>query len=338
MYPRNWLEGEGDRLYYGLGDVTRPAGYPREGDARAMLDRFCRLTSAEGVRRFAVKYGVLGICEEHKLPASHNPRPTPRPSSGAVTWCSPSGWGDRNAREGFAMWDPIDRWLHYARLANGLLAISVPLHEGRPAPAALWETVFEDHAADAENWADVRTECAGLAKDVGIGRSRLAHLVQEWLATAGVGVSFTWPMDSPAPSAPRFGAGTFGILGIQLALTISQTTVSVCSRCQQRYARTDRAPAHGRRNFCGACRSHPDPGGALRLQAMRERDRQIRELLDRGLSAGAVATKLHYPIEQVRGAAERRKKKRELGYARQTTSKRVGSKRFSPLRAGRTRT
>jgi hypothetical protein len=120
-----------------------------------------------------------------------------------------------------------------------------------------------------------------------------------------------WHMDSPAPEPPVFGASTFGILGIQLALTISRTVVVVCSNCQTRYMREGRAPQVGRRNFCGDCRSATvDPGRAIRLRAMRHRDNRILELVDAGLAKRAAAKRLGETPERVRDAVRRRASRR----------------------------
>lgn len=235
-----------------------------------MLDRFTHIRNASDVLAFAKRFGVLGICK-HGLPASHNPPPQPHPSGGR---CAPSGWTERSASKGYAMWDPIDRWLHFARLARTLLDLGAALHGGKPGPLDLWEEAYEDYQ-DRPDWEDVRSELAATSGHVPLSRALLSRLVNEWLRMGLVRMSFRWDSGERVPRPPEFAADTFGIIGVQLALTIAGAEFYRCDVCGRRYARTGRRPQKGRRTLCERpeCKKEAN---RLRVQTSRDKEARFR--------------------------------------------------------------
>lgn len=310
VWPRTWIEG--DRLCYGLPSDSNV--HPAYGTTAGMLDRFWKIERAEQIPAFARKHGVLGFCT-HLLPASHNPEPWPAPGPGKyeIKGCRPQRTED--VRE-LVFFDPVDRWLHYARLARALIAIAVALRGDKPGTREQWETVFEDHR-ETERWPQIQRECELLATSVDDSRFYLSFLVNEWLGTGGVRMAFRWPMQSETPELPTMAAGTFGLLGIQLAMTVADARLYQCNGCLRRYARTGPRPQAGRRNYC------PDCGETARTRNsqrdLRELDRRILDRFDSGRSGRAIARDLRITTGRVHGAVNRRaarKKARPAGRAR----------------------
>jgi len=106
---------------------------------------------------------------------------------------------------------------------------------------------------------------------------------------------------------PFLAAGTFGILGMQLAFTLAQAELTVYSGCGRDYPRTGRRPQAGRLNYC------PDCGERTRSRdAQREFRRVDREILgrrDKGGSISAIASEMDLDRERIRAAIKRREKR-----------------------------
>lgn len=297
VWPRTWIDG--DRLCYGLSSDRNSR--PAYGTTAGMLDHFCKIERAEHIPAFARKHGVLGFCE-HPWPASHNPGAWPAPGVGKyeVKGCR------RRRIEGrreLVYFDPVVRWVHYAQVARALIAIAAALRSSKPAAREHWETVFEDHR-ETEGWPRVQRECELLATSADHGGFQLSFLVNEWLGTGGVRMAFTWPMHSGTPDLPTMAAGTFGLLGIQLAMTVAAARLYQCDGCRRRYPRTGRRPQTGRRNYCADCGERARTRNSQR--DLRELDRRIFEQFDSGRSARAIARDLGITTGRVRSAVNRR--------------------------------
>jgi hypothetical protein len=301
VWPRVWLDG--DHLCYGL-DAKHPGAGPKEGDARGMLDRFWRIEQPKQVLAFASRYGVLGICE-HGLPASHNPERLAGPGTAEREGCRPP----RAETAELVYLDPLQRWLHYARLARSLLDVAAALADGRPGAPSQWEAIFEDHLGTAaEPAARERVTLLSRPDAVPQGRFYLAYLVNEWLAIGRVGMRFRWPMDRDAPELPTLAAGTFGLIGMQLAFAIARADLRRCSSCGRRYPRTGRQPTRSRRNFCPDCQGKA--ANSLRQRELRALDQKIIRLRDAARPRTAIARELGIDPERVAAALRRRDRRR----------------------------
>ncbi len=298
-WPRVWLDG--DRLYYGY-DPERPKLRPIEGDSVGMLNRFWRIARPQQVVDFADRYGVLGICE-HGLPAPHNHARPRAPGDSQVGECRPQRVGTRER----VYFEPIDRWLHYARVARGLLDVAAALHYGDPGARQDWAAIFADDGADTDP--DERAILLSEPRAVQKGRIMLALLVNEWLDMGQVGMSFVWPFRSGAPELPTLAAGTFGLLGMQLALAIARADFRRCSSCGMRYPRTGRQPTRTRRNFCNDCKDKA--ANNLRQRELRALDQKILQLADVGTLRRDIARTLRITAARVADAIRRRDGRRK---------------------------
>jgi hypothetical protein len=241
-----YLALEGDRLYWEWWTPDH-RGHTRERDATGALDAFLRIQNGRDVLRFAQRYGHLMLCRDG-VPASHHRPPLGEPPG----WCPPLG-----AEEG-RNWEPVDRWLYYVRRANALVRVAAALHGGELGQESDWR-ILSEHAALPRESLHTR-------------RSHLAAAIWGWLDLARVQPGLTW--DTHPPELRLWsGAGTFGVLGVQLLIAVSQSHgLAVCTSCSRPYLREQRAVQAGRGNYCPAC---GERGGArVRKQRQRERERQ----------------------------------------------------------------
>lgn len=203
---------------------------PQFVEPAGMLDAFVRIRTADGVLRFARRFGVLGLCEHH-LPASPSPMPA-RFHGGTARGCTPRGWDERLCRE------PIGDWLCLVAQARAMLSIAAAIH-CRETPSR-------------EDWAvlvntGVLTPHAG--KDRALDRRYLAAAVQWWLLTSRLGFWFEWRGEDPEVG---LFASTFDHLTAQLVNAISRSySMAICDACGLPY-RAQRQPRTDRRNYCRA--------------------------------------------------------------------------------------
>ena len=211
-----------------------------------LLDQFVHLADApaEHILRYAQRWGVLFLCEQHRLPTSHNPRPLYTAVSGQVTWCVPP----RGANGTY--WEFLEDWRHFARQARALLSIAVRLYQEHTGAAADWGTVYERMA---------QTGPPGQG-DLAAERFALTLCVNEWLILGDVRPQFSWiDRHNTVPKITFGGGGLFGALAVQLALAISQTDgLVLCSACGAPYV-PERRPRSDERHYCVACRDAGRP-------------------------------------------------------------------------------
>jgi len=229
---------EGDRLVWSYLHLEE---HWHEADPKGMLDAFVRIQDGAGALRFALRYGVLGICE-HGLPATHNPPPLePRGTGIAATWCYPLGW-----RKSLC-WEPLDRWFHFAGQARAMIAIAANLRQDKPGLANDWLAVFAAHPRQK-----VDALCQRLGQSVEAGRFYIRSLLLEWLTWGNVRPELNWPVLQQSPSL-SFTGGTFGLLGVQMLFAIAAAhSIALCSGCGTPYLRKHK-PRPDRRNFCPSC-------------------------------------------------------------------------------------
>lgn len=270
-----YLEVVGDRLAWSLFDPTDSDVVPREKDSKDALNRLVRIKDDRGVQRFAHRYGVLGICS-HGLPAEHNPPPAYLQSAAYDSSTAMPPWCKHLQLSPDVSYDPIDRWLHFARQARALLHISVALREAKAGSLADWETVYEDLPAPTR-----RAEAAAQSPEM--TRYHLYRTVEDWLAMGNVRLR---PGGYGAKGPPLLAGGlTFGVLAVQLLLAViqGQEVLALCDGCGALYSREKRAPKAGHPNYCTDCR--PKVAARLRKRRWREnpgnRDKE-REARQRG--------------------------------------------------------
>ena len=204
-----------------------------------MLDRFVRITNGSDVERFAMKFGVLGICQ-HGLPSSHIPQPVILTES----WEPCPFWAEQPE---WLYWEPIDAWLHYVRQMRALLSLAVDIRNGVPGRKKDWEVAYS-HLLPSSDWGLAMLSLTG--KKLDFDKTALAERVTAWMKFGDVRPGFVW--EKGAASFELTGH-TFGILGIQLLFAATKTQAyAICDGCGMPYNRK-RKPRKDRRNFCPDC-------------------------------------------------------------------------------------
>ena len=219
-------------------------------DVRDMLDTFIRIKSDEGVRRFAERFGVLLLCEEHGLPSGHvTQEPTPELLLGG---CWPRLADDDQFRL-----EPLEGWHRLVAEARTMVSIGASLHRGTvPAPER-WDILGE------LPWVGLWT-----GGSLASAKRRLSIYVNRWLEMAGAELAFLWSEGEPEL---ELGGNTFQLLSLQLAQTLSRSTFSVCDGCHEPYQRRGRRAPRGRNNYCPDCRK--TRAARVRKRASVERQR-----------------------------------------------------------------
>lgn len=296
------IELHGNHLHWTMGTPPEPAGrteiyifpgaseetrrakafeYPKQEpgvDTAGALDQFIKISTGEDVERFARRYGVLEFCE-HRLPASHNPRPVSMPLIGLVS--SPSVWipveagmarergflieerGERPWCEPIGI-EAIEDWLFWARMAGSILNVAVAVRDNRPTSAEDWTAILTE-----EKNAPRLVET--LVSQRWVAQVYLAQAVNLWLRIADVRPALSWPIGTNRPSL-EFPTIQFGVLGVQLMTAITGAqSLTVCDGCGRPYVREGRRPQAGRANYCSVCQGNKVPD---RDRQRRRRDRR----------------------------------------------------------------
>jgi hypothetical protein len=188
---------------------------------------------------FAKRWGVLMLCPEHGLPASH------AATCAAIVYL-PDWQGSES----------LLRWLIYVKWARSIMRAAASLHQGV--------------ALTSEHLEELRLDGAFAPREDDIDGQRwaLAWLVNRWLQVANVRPILTWgkfPLigtgDRSAPPRVRLshGGSIFGVLAVQLATSAAarepRAEIETCHQCGEPVVRRRRSRSNFR-VFCDkpACR------------------------------------------------------------------------------------
>ena len=263
-------ELDGDSLVWSVFGEDADA-WSTERDTDGLLDAFQRIREPADVPPFVLRYGSIKICE-HNLPMTHVPvqwDPAALPPHGEA-FLGPGPFTE-----------PTSRWLHYSRLARGILEVASTVYDDPPRTPRreVWESIFEDNPA-AQSAIDAASRAPFIASQ------QLSVQLNEWLILGDVGPlvigSLTSPTDSdpPIPTPPTLrlaSPSTFGLIGLQLIQAVTRSRdLHNCSGCGLFYERRGRKAKTGQRNYCPTCRARGIP------QRDRQRDWRVRHPQARG--------------------------------------------------------
>lgn len=214
--------------------------------SKGALDAFLQITSAVAVKAFAQRYGPLGLCGQHLLPASHNES------------CQPG----RLPGRGQVHWEPVSRWLEFVGAASAMLHLTVD--------------VRKDRAGEEKDWLDAARlfEHPDLPDDIlqvmvslfsggpTAAREGISFLAYRWLEMGDVRPMVNWEDGEPKLelAAAMLKPPLFRVLASQLTLAVAGANeMAQCSGCSVLYLREDRRPRKKERNFCPTCRKSSIP-------------------------------------------------------------------------------
>lgn len=226
------------------------------GPGRDMLAKFVKLAEAppEAILSYARIWGMLGVCERHNLPCTHNPPPfTVRTLAVGVSsvWCQPQWSNDEGFRES------VETWQGFSRLMRALLNIASDLHLDRQTCRDDWHSAFTDgpgslvlllNEMGIKNWGfaldypDMWKEPSEIQWQV---VERILNLMLEWGNVRPI-----FQVTKGTPSIKMGSEGLFGALVVLLMFAIGRMDgFAICTACRESYP-PKRRPRIGQRNYC----------------------------------------------------------------------------------------
>jgi hypothetical protein len=252
------LDG-GFLVYRPAADAGDSTDY-RAIDYSGALGAFLAIRDADGVLRFAQRYGPLGLCE-HKLPAEHNPTIFDPVGIDRGLGCQPVRRSTDDGEDECI--EPVDVWLRFASQAHAILDVAASLHLNRSPSARSWRLAMGDAAPPAPLDPGRRADC----------REWLSISISWWLHFDPPRPAFHWRKRKPDVVLV---CGTFGHIALQLAAACAGVAdVMFCDGCRQLYRREGRRAQAGRRNYCTDCRAKRIPQRDA-LRDFRQRQAQQR--------------------------------------------------------------
>lgn len=278
------LDSAGEHLIWGHTQEKSKEANPGAGT----LDAFIRLWrgTAEDVLRFAKKWGVLHLnkdgrpCRGYALPIDEQ-------------------WSE-----------PIERWKHFSRRANAVLDIAAALAQGKVGSEDDWASLsaivlpglgqqLDERRGGSlfAHWArcggqEYIAKAAGKRRAVRTERVLLSLEINLWLELGEVRF-----LVHPIPLEQGIwhllinqNGSLFSAIALQLALTLANARIFMCSGCGMPYARQKRAPRAGSANFCERC----GRDAAVRQADQRRREKMAtaRRLHEAGKSPQEIAKEL----------------------------------------------
>lgn len=273
---------------------------PINDDPDGMLQKFARIADANGVLRFARKYGVLQLCG-HWLPAMHASPGAPWtvPTEQAIP-CGPFSSPEFSMGRQPVNCEPIAVWRSFARRVAAYLRLVVAARRDELGAAADWDTFIEDWPSQMEgdpfdygtalrnpaaaSWdllSDARSRNPkGDAEhwrpaSLWAARGRLAWEVSQWLTLGGAAPRMIWTDETPTF---RLMGGTFATIALQmLQASVGDWRLPVlCFACGQSFT-PRRKRVFGKPSFCTRekCRR-----AANKLRQRRHREKQAKQQED----------------------------------------------------------
>lgn len=268
--PRD-IQIDGDRLVWSV----QGARYKRARSG--MLSDFVGICTKADYRSAilscARKWGVLGICQGHSLPCSHNQyahglldgvQPclpmlvTPLPRNGSA----------------FQFWEPLALWGEWSKKVSAVMGIAAQLDDGKKASFQDWNIVKGIRDSGSEE-----SGTAPYVRDLGTARRELAWELDSWISIGQVRPRIAWSKQKSdwrlSLDAVSTGPNLFGLIALYLATEVAGTGkgIAFCSSCGDSYEPERRLnPKY--RNYCPKCRGESGKQAARRDAARDFRRRQ----------------------------------------------------------------
>jgi hypothetical protein len=291
------IQLHGDHLYWKIDGIEEWTSL-----SPGLLESFWCLRNASPaeILQFARKHGVLELCEEHGVPASHshpNCEWMLASTDGSVPWapgawaCEPLAIWRRFATQAYALakvasrvligqlglpedWDDVD-----FRMADDRVWLSPHAYAEVLSPAnstPVFRGAREDLLLEPEGRAIPIFDAAGNEWDpLTLEKHVIKWRIAWWFRIGNVGPIFTWRNDEK-PAIEFGGDGLFGAIALQIALALGQSAgLAICDHCHEFYRPPHRRPKTGQRHFCPTCQDIGIPN-RYSLADWREKKRRER--------------------------------------------------------------
>jgi hypothetical protein len=232
-YVEPGISLEGGELVLREGDLEDP-GQNVEAAPQDLLTRFVKLqdrANDAAIHSFAKSWGLLGLCEAHRLPARHK------------------------ASCHRADSEPTDAWRMWARGANLLWKSGSDVASGRG---------LDDAARTELAWFHLETGGRQLPWPPWGPRSKpdakdsrnVALEVGRWLGLGPVALNFQWRWKDPQPTLSLVATSLFSAIALSIAQTMPEGRLSLhsCEGCHEWFA-----PKRKTQRFCPQCRADGVP-------------------------------------------------------------------------------
>jgi hypothetical protein len=233
------------------------------------------------VLRFSQQWGTLGICENHGLPACHNP---PNAWNYHHGGCWPKLWKRRPPLRS----EPISAWKDLILKFRNILRVASLLYGGSvPTTADLRscspETIGLSDLDPPDAWHFV----FGLVRWI-VGRADLNV------------VPFPPRKNAGAARIKLMGSGLYAALATELMFAVCRTDgLAICSACGSPFIPV-RRPRAKQRAYCELCRKRSKAPVRDAMRAYRKRIQDAVGLSGTGLSVAEIAEQLSLPNERVK--------------------------------------
>lgn len=200
------------------------------------------------ILKYAKRWGVLELCEKHRLPTTH------------MFPCQPLGTAG----------EYLDEWRAYAKIAAAILEISQRLDDGKLGALQDWKALRETNWFSLEldwmktgyRWTASRRLHAETEE-----KMLIAHFINQWLALGNVRPRAEW-FNANKGLTVRLGIrGLFGALAVQLLEIAGRYVLAACSECRKFYY-PRRRPKASQNRYCPDC----DAAGIPLLRASQWRN------------------------------------------------------------------
>jgi len=252
--PEVLLSDDAESLYVADDEAYwYEAGEPVTISVRT-LSEFIRLADEPSTRvhHFANRYGLLGLCEKHALPYAHDRSPL-RSINLSSTVSLALDYRCTSAVE-----ERIEDWRYYSRRFRKILEIRQCIWIGETVAAAEWKEI------GVSVWSLNRSATIDKQKRF------LAHAVNTLFLACGIHPVITWDAEPFIGFGSRDRMTLFAALTMQLAMTIADCKIAVCSECHSTYTPGRRAH-RGEANYCPRAKCQR---ASVRNRVQRHRDRQ----------------------------------------------------------------
>ena len=134
-------------------------------------------------------------------------------------------------------------------LAFALSEVTEAIHEGNPGERDDWTKILI--------WLDLAGKGEAVPQGVKLRRLLMAASIERWLKQPNCYLpSVLWSGDSL--QVKPVALGVLGVVGLQLAVQLTRTPVTVCSGCGRVIEPSSRA-TRGKRRYCPKCRLEKKP-------------------------------------------------------------------------------
>jgi hypothetical protein len=246
-YVEPGISLEGGQLVLRAGDPD-DSGRNVEAGPPDLLARFVRLQDAQdsAIHEFAARWGLLGLCEAHHLPARH------------VSSCHPADS------------ESIDAWRRWSFGAGLLWESGYKLARGSGLDNASRNALARFHVETGGRELQVRPELFKSTVDldelhVQWGSKRrpeatdsrnVALEVGRWLGLGPVTLNFQWGRMDPQPTLTLVATSLFSTIALSIAQTMPEGRLPLrpCEGCHEWFA-----PKRKNERFCAQCQADGVP-------------------------------------------------------------------------------